>query len=449
VVFALALLFVLYLQIFRVGPPPEISITPETPAIGRRTEITVDASETGRGLSRVRVEFLQKDRTDLLTEKTYVHRSALEFWGPHTERDRISVEVGRDVLENLEHGDAVIRVTADRAGTWLRRPDPVVEQLDLPVYLTPPSLKVVSTHTYVAQGGCESVVYQVGETCVRDGVRSGDWWFPGHPLPGGGVQDRFALFGVPHTMESPDIRLVAEDAAENTGEVDVVDRFFPKRVRNDVIHVSDSFLAKVVPEVLSRSSGLEDRGTLLDNYLAINRDLRQQGYEELMRLAGESRSEFMWNEPFLMLPNGQVTATFGQRRTYRYGGKTIDQQDHLGYDLASTRHASIPSANSGVVLLARYFGIYGNAVLIDHGYGLMSLYGHLSSIAVSEGQSVTRGDTLGQTGDSGLAGGDHLHFTILLQGRPVNPLEWWDGHWIQDRIARKLGPAWDFVRVTR
>jgi murein DD-endopeptidase MepM/ murein hydrolase activator NlpD len=98
-----------------------------------------------------------------------------------------------------------------------------------------------------------------------------------------------------------------------------------------------------------------------------------------------------------------------------------------------------------VVAYANFFGIYGNAVVIDHGYGLQSIYGHLSSIAVSEGQKVSRGDIIGKTGETGLAGGDHLHFCTLLQGIPVNPVEWSDSHWIKDRIAKKMGPAFPFA----
>ena len=89
-------------------------------------------------------------------------------------------------------------------------------------------------------------------------------------------------------------------------------------------------------------------------------------------------------------------------------------------------------------------GGYGRAVVLDHGFGLMTLYGHLASVSVSQGQSVRTGDTLGLSGETGLAGGDHLHFTILLHGLPVNPVEWWDSHWIRDRISKKLGPAFPF-----
>ena len=142
--------------------------------------------------------------------------------------------------------------------------------------------------------------------------------------------------------------------------------------------------------------------------------------------------------------NAKVMSDFADHRTYLYQGREVDQQDHLGFDLASTRGAEIQAANHGFVALARYFGIYGNAVVIDHGYGLMSLYGHLSSINVAEGQEVQRGDVLGRSGATGLAGGDHLHFTMLLQGLPVDPREWWDGHWIQDRLVLKLGAGLPF-----
>ena len=199
-------------------------------------------------------------------------------------------------------------------------------------------------------------------------------------------------------------------------------------------------MEKVVPAILSQTPELDQRGNLLDNYLAINGELRASNSQYLIDLADDSAQEFLWSRPFLQMPNSQVMSTFADRRTYLYEGRSVDQQDHLGYDLASTSRAPIPAANDGIVVLARFFGIYGNAVVIDHGFGLMSLYGHLSSLDVSEGDVVERGQSLGRSGETGLAGGDHLHFTMLLQGVPVNPVEWWDGHWIQDRLETKLGP---------
>ena len=208
--------------------------------------------------------------------------------------------------------------------------------------------------------------------------------------------------------------------------------------------MDDKFFNKVVPGILSQSPEIKDRGSLLDNYLAINKELRKKNAETIKSLAERSKPSFLWNKPFMMLRNGKVMAAFADRRTYIYQDKVIDRQDHLGFDLAVTQQAPIPAANDGIVAYARFFGIYGNAVIIDHGYGLMTIYGHLSSIAVKEGQKVERGAIIGKSGETGLAGGDHLHFCTILQGLPVNPVEWWDGHWIKDRISKKLGPSFQF-----
>jgi murein DD-endopeptidase MepM/ murein hydrolase activator NlpD len=426
---------------FRAGAAPEIKIAPAFPAIGKRTPVKIEIVEPRRGLSYVKVDFVQNDRVETLAEKSYTPLPPLKFWGPRTQREDFTVEVGRDSIPNLKGGEATVRVTAGRAGSWWRSPAPVVQEITLPVRLTPPALHVTSIQTYAAQGGCEAVVYRVGESSVRDGVRSGGRWFPGYALPGGGKQDRFALFAIPYDSNDSAVRLVVDDGVGNETEVAFIEKFFPRPFKTDSIQVTDEFMGKVVPEIMSHEAELGDHGSPLNNYLTINRDLRKKNAQELDELAKQSRPEFLWTQAFLPLGNAKVMSSFADRRTYFYSGKEIDRQDHLGFDLAVTRHAPVPASNSGLVVLAKYFGIYGNTVIIDHGYGLMSLYGHLSSIAVAPGQQVKRGENLGQTGETGLAGGDHLHFTILLQGLPVSPVEWWDSHWIQDRIARKLGPA--------
>jgi len=429
----------------RIGPSPRLKVTPGGPSIGRRTPVEVTLSGEGRGLAGLKVELLQGDRSHLLAEKSYRPRRAWEFWGPRTTEDGVRVEVGAETLPGLKSGEAILRVTAERAGTWLRHPDPVLDERKLPVRLTPPTLYLVSTKHYAAQGGAEVVVYRVGETAVRDGVRSGDEWFPGFPMPGGGAQDRFAIFAVPHDVSDPArIRLAAADDAGNESAIAFIDQFFHKPFKSDTLTVDDAFMGRVVPEILAHTPEIKDRGGLLENYLAVNRELRTANAEVLKALAARSASRFLWTEAFLPMPGGKVMAAFADRRTYTYGGQEVDRQDHLGFDLATTEKSPVPAGNSGVVVMAAYFGIYGNAVVIDHGYGVMSLYGHMSSIDVKEGQEVQRGQILGHTGHTGLAGGDHLHFTVLVHGIPVNPSEWWDPHWIRDRLGRKLGTALPF-----
>jgi len=419
---------------------PDIKIEPATQAIGRLTPVKIDVSEPKRGLTHVTVELVFEGKSEIIVDKRYSSPSVFAFWGQRTDHDTLLLEVGKESVPDLKGENATIRVTVARADTWLRHPDPGTLDLTLPVQLTPPSLQIISSQTYVAQGGCEAVVYRVGESSVRDGIRSGTYYFPGYVLPGGGKQDHFAFFAVPYNQSQADVRLEVEDAAGNQAEYPFVDKFFPKQFKSDTIRISDEFLNKVVPEILSQSPEIQDSGDPVENYLTINGELRRKQDEELKVLAQKSRSEFFWKQAFLRMPNSKPMAAFGDQRSYEYGDKIIDHQVHLGQDLAVTQQAPIPSANDGVVVLARYFGIYGNAVIIDHGYGLMSLYGHMSSIAVKEEQEVARGEIIGRTGQTGLAGGDHLHFAMLLQGLPVNPIEWWDEHWIQDRIRKKIWP---------
>ncbi len=431
----------------RTGSPPQVGIEPELPGLGPRTPIVVRVAEPGRGLSRITVELMQADRRWLLDERHHEPRPFWAFWGPRVASDEILLEVGSDAVPELKKGEATVRVTAERAATWLRRPEPVVRELKLPVRLTPPPVQGSSSQIYLAQGGSAVVVYTVGPTTTRDGVEvaypSGDevttLWFPGYPLAGGAANERFALFGAPHDLEdSSGIHLLAADDLGNERLIAFLDRYLRRPLSTDTIRLSDRFMAKVIPEIVAHSD-VEDQGDLLGTYLVINRDLRRRNTETLFEMASRTTPRFLWNEPFRQLPNTRSMASFADRRTYLYEGREVDQQDHLGFDLASVRRAPVLAANHGIVLVAEYFGIYGNTVVLDHGHGLMSLYAHLSSLEVQPGQEVARGDSLGATGETGLAGGDHLHFSMLLHGLQVNPLEWWDPQWIENRIAAKLG----------
>jgi murein DD-endopeptidase MepM/ murein hydrolase activator NlpD len=220
----------------------------------------------------------------------------------------------------------------------------------------------------------------------------------------------------------------------------------PTPFRRAQISVSDGFLHTVVPLIVERTPELADETIdastspkeLSELYLFINRTLRQRNRETVAAFAGGTTAHLQWDGPFLQLANSQVESGFADHRTYFYDGNDIDQQVHLGFDLASTKNAPVSAANTGTVVYADYLGIYGNCVIIDHGMGLQSLYAHLSALDVTPGETVARAQRIGLSGRTGLAGGDHLHFAMLLQGHPVTPVEWWDPHWIEDRIKLKL-----------
>ena len=90
------------------------------------------------------------------------------------------------------------------------------------------------------------------------------------------------------------------------------------------------------------------------------------------------------------------------------------------------------------MIFADYLGIYGNTVILDHGLGVFSLYSHLSQIGIEVGAIVDKDQGIGESGATGMAGGDHLHFSILVNGILVDPLEWWDAKWLDLNIASYL-----------
>ena len=401
--------------------------------------MTSEAQAGGRGLRSIRVELIQDGEPVLLEERTHRPPGPFSLGGEPVVEATLEVEVGKESTPNLVEGEATVRVTVERPGTLLRRPRPRVAELTLPVRFRPPELSSVRVTATPTQAGSGVLRYLVGDGAAESGVEVDGYRFPGHPLPGGGPGERFALFGVPYdSADASSFRLVARDQLGNEASVRFLGGVEPSPLRSSTIRLSDGFMSRVVPAIMSRTPELEDRGSLLDNYLMLNGELRRMNAERMVEIAADSAPRQLWSGPFRQMRNTQVMDPFATRRQYLYDGRVVDTQDHLGFDLASRVRDDVPAANSGVVVLTEYFGIYGNTVIVDHGYGLQTLYSHLSLIDVEVGQEVEAGQRLGLSGETGLAGGDHLHFAVLLGGLPVNPLEWFDARWIRDHVGAVL-----------
>jgi murein DD-endopeptidase MepM/ murein hydrolase activator NlpD len=423
----------------RVGPEPTVTLETEWPAVGRTNLVTARFSEPGRGLGAIRLELSQGGRTEIVAQQLFERGIGLPFLGGGTGEAVLEATVGTEALPWLAEGELVLRAVAERAAGALRSPEPIVLERSLSVRRRPPRLELLSSQHYARQGGSGAVVYRVGETAARSGVRAGDVVSTGSLLPGGAGGDRFVLYALPWNLaDSAQVRLFAEDDAGNRAEQPFLDLFKPMPPRTDTIEVSDAFLERVVPAIASQTPGFDASGSLLDQYLRINGELRRAELNEVAALAAASEPAFLWSGPFLQMPNTALEANFAQTRTYVHNGREVDRQTHLGLDLASTARAPVPAPNAGKVVYAGWMSLYGNAVVIDHGYGLLSLCGHLSSVSVTAGDRVAKGDVIGASGATGLAGGDHLHLEIFVHGQSVDPLEWLDAKWIGDNLATKL-----------
>lgn len=434
---AVLILFSIYVFWQWDSSAPAVKWVEAPSTVGRETRIVIEAEDPQRGLASIEVAVDTKGTRRVLLEETYTRswpweegfKSRSIALSPQT-----SFEPG-----DLKEGEFWLEVTArDHSNLWFWDRQ-TTERRAFQLDLTPPAIQVLSTQHYIRQGGSEAILYSVSEDTVASGVQVGDHVFHGYPLPQRGPQTHISLFALPH-HESPEVSMLmwAEDAAGNRSQVSFWKKTFPVRFRKRVIQLSDSLINQVVPEIVSKTSEINAGETPLETFLAVNGELRRRNHETIRELSRRSAPELLWSESFLQLSNSQVESAFADYRSYVYGGKKVDEQTHLGFDLASVVHSPVECANDGIVALAEYFGIYGNTIIVDHGLGLFSLYGHLSSIEVQEGQPVKRGQILGRTGQTGLAAGDHLHFSLILQGVQTNPIEWWDPNWVKVHVLDKV-----------
>ncbi len=362
------------------------------------------------------------------------------------ERLFIMRRIGKSEVPQLQAGPARIVVRAARPVLFGLRQVESEAARDVEVRLEPPRVSVMSTFHYVNHGGAEFVVYRATPSDVESGVRVGDVTYPGFPASGAGITGdeatRVAFFALLHDQDlTTPVSLFARDGAGNEASTPLDHRPFAKPFARSRITIDDRFLQMVVPAIASTTPDMNLSTTpddLLPSFLRINNDLRRSNNETLVELAKKTAPEMLWKDAFQPLVNAAVESRFADNRTYVYEGKDVDQQVHLGFDLAVTQRIPVLAANNGIVVHAADLGIYGNCVVVDHGLGVQSLYAHLSSMDVKPGDRVEKGRQLGRSGLTGLAAGDHLHFTMLLNGHAVNPVEWWDPKWMQDRVLRKL-----------
>ena len=411
---------------------PVITVDPPVKAIGARTPVKFRLTDP-YGARRITATVEQNGARYAVFE---LRNPSHRFWFMRLRQAPVVVSfpAGKQQAPALKDGKAKVIIEA-QSNDFVSRT--VTTSFDVDVVLEPPRLTVDEAQHFINQGGSELVTFTVSGDWSEAGVKVGPYTFRSFPMPGRAPNERFALFGFPWDLA---VDTVPHVYARNAAGTEVTGRFwfkvFPKPFRTRDLEITDAFLDKVVNQIDPGGSG-----DLLERFLRINRDLRKQNNQALADLRLKTEERVLWNGPFSQLANSQVEAHFADVRSYIYQGKKVDQQVHLGFDFAATQHVPVVAANDGRVIWAADLGIYGNCIVVDHGYGLQSIYGHLSKIDGKVGDMVKKGQAMGQSGSTGLAGGDHLHFSMQVDGVQVNPLEWFDAHWIHDRILSKLPAA--------
>jgi murein DD-endopeptidase MepM/ murein hydrolase activator NlpD len=411
--------------VFFLGKPVEVKPAQAIAAIGDSTEAHFVV--TGRhGAKLFSAALEQNGKRQVVFEDKQKSAQATRFY---------NFTIGKKQATFLTEGPAKLVVTAKANDTWGATAQAT---LDVTVVLRPPLVSADGLQHYINQGGSELVMLEVAGNWTEAGVRVGPHTARSFPMPGEPEDSkrRFSLFPFSYDLPPETIPVVfARNAAGTEATATFWVKLFPKKFQSSTIELTDENMRKVLADMDPNGSG-----DLVTRFVHFNRDVRKENNRTLADLRLKTAHKILWSGPFEAIL-GKRESYFADHRVYTYQGKKVDEQVHLGFDIAAHEHMPVKAENSGVVVWAGRLGIYGNAVVLDHGYGVQTLYGHMSRIDVKEGDAIARLQSLGASGSTGLAFGDHVHLSMLVEGVQVNPIEWWDEHWIHDRILSKIGPG--------
>ena len=409
-----------------------------------KMSLNVRDNKTGLRYIMVSIEQKNKDKVNkkILIEKQYKIFGLLDlFSSANIVNDSFSITV-QPLQYGMTDGEAVIKIVVSDASLrgWNKGNVLNIEKKVI-IDSKPPEISILTQTHNIAKGGASLIIYELFEDNIKTGIKVGDNFFPGRPglFKNNNIYTAFfALTDVQGTGTK--LVVTAQDAAGNITKKGFYHYIRDKKFKTDTLNIQDSFLSKKMPDfdVREKNDSFQGKNQLLEKFLYVNKTVRKNNVDEILKVCENSENKKYWDGRFLRLSGSAQQAGFADRRIYKYKGKKIDRATHLGIDLASTSNVSIQAANRGRIILADSVGIFGKSVIIDHGFGVCSLYSHLSHIAVSKGNIVQKGDKIGVSGITGLAGGDHLHFSMSVHNVFVNPVEWWDKTWIQNNIISKI-----------
>lgn len=418
------------------GKMPSVGPLPKGPAIGLSQTIHIHVSDTGSGIRQVRLSCLQGEKETVLFERNF---PSAGFFKGGTDNSADADVLLEPAKLGIKDGKAVLRLVAvDFSWRKWGKGNRVDIQKQVIIDSIAPETDVLSRSHNVAQGGSALAVYRLSESCIESGVQVGENFFPGHAGYFSDPDIFLAFFALNHSQgKNTRIFIRAVDIAGNSTRAGFPHYIKGRKFKKDTLKISDRFLNWKMPEFEISGSG--DTGLdPVEKFLKINRDLRDANFKQIISISQKTETRLFWKGAFSRLPGSARRASFADQREYIHSGRVIDHQVHMGIDLASVKRAAVPASNSGRVVFCSPLGIYGKTVMLDHGFGLFSMYSHLSRIDVEKGQVVKKGNIIGKTGRTGMAAGDHLHFGMMVHNTFVNPVEWWDGTWIKNNIITKI-----------
>ncbi|MDR2636175.1 MAG: M23 family metallopeptidase [Campylobacteraceae bacterium] len=418
--------------------PPQV-VADETIYWNLKKPLDVKISDAS-GIKRVLIQLSDgENNITLFNDKYSVHDKELEFnitfpkKGFYSKKNEytLTYEVVDHSFWNFFMGNKAIKESVI-----------IVDKQD-------PSVYVVANSYKITKGGVGVVIFKAGDANLDEVyVKTNfDKVFKAVTFEKEGYY--IALVSWPREQKNLlNAEIVVTDLAGNVARERIRYYLQDKNYKSSKIALSDNFLNN---SIVSLAHDIADETTqdmsALEKFVFINDNLRKESVKTIGAVTDNiSYIQYFSLKPFYPLKNGAVVASYGDFRTYEYDKNKVSESYHLGLDLASTSGADITSSNRGKVVFAGDNNIYGKMVIINHGLGIYSLYGHCSSLLVQEGESVMEGQVIAKTGRTGFAFGDHLHFGIVIQGIEVRPEEWMDEKWMRDNLFDVINSAKSLIK---
>jgi murein DD-endopeptidase MepM/ murein hydrolase activator NlpD len=349
-------------------------------------------------------------------------------------------------VRRVEATSIVLKIEATDNSLWgLFMGNSYKEEFTLVIDQRYPVVSIVANSYKIQKGGSAIVIFKAEDPHMQSLKIETNFGktFIAQPFMKEGYYASLVAWPVQEQTFSATI--IARDRAGNETKSAIPLRLKDHLYRVSNIELSDTFLEGKIAELANeyeQTAGVDER---LEQFRIINEKVRADNEKIIHEITSKVSNTMVVDfalEPFYPLVNGKKVADFGDHRIYSYKGKeNVSQAYHMGIDLASVAMGTIRTSNGGNVVFSQANGIYGNLPIIDHGFGLYSLYGHCSEVHVQEGDRVALNQEIAKTGLSGYAMGDHLHFGILVQGIEVRPEEWMDTKWIYDNITSVIESA--------
>ncbi len=439
----------LYLE-FGERDPAEIKLSNPPLGLGLSpAAVTLELKDEGAGVDRVIVRVEQGRQSQQLLLKDYKGR-VLE--------DKIVIPLDAKA-RGFHEGTVTLSVVAFDKSFWSNSSKAT---LQLEVDFRKPRISLITTQHNAVRGGVELAFYRLlDDPKAESGVAVGDSFFPGFPARRldsafESVPDvYFAFFGIPFDFkdEIDALRVIAKDAVGNSATASMFYRVAELKRGEKTDVIPSGFLEKKIEalyreylktETRIRGSTEKEyipavtREERVERFKAVNEDYRTLINEETLRLFSHPKIERFWEGRFFRPPGKSSGFELGDRRHFTADGQEMGFAVQLESDLLVPSGTEVRATNSGSVIFADTLGIYGKTVIIDHGFGLSTVYAHLSSIEQTEGTRVGQGQVIAHSGDSGFAFQPEIGFSVRLNGVPVRPAEWWDERWIADHITSKI-----------